>query len=305
MTEQIKNINNLEELRALFQTQFGKDGAMTARLKNAKNLSDGERTELNREKEELQAAFKTREQEIEEANIMAALADEKIDVTRSPEPVRIGRIHPMRRGVAEMSRVLIGMGYTMASGPEIETDWYNFEALNFAPHHPAREMQDSFFIDGGNIMRTHTSSVQIREMEKHGAPIKIFVPGWTYRREMDATHSPTFFQIEGLWIDTDVTVSDLVNDVKTFLARFFEREVKIRIRPSYFPFTEPSIELDMDWNGKWLEMFGAGQVHPNVLKNAGVDPNKYQGIAFGLGFDRFAMLKYGCNDIRKFYDGTL
>ena len=305
MLEQIKKIDNLDDLQKLYGETFGKNGTMTARLKEMKSLNDTERAALNIEKEELTAAFKTRQTELEDAAMMSALAVEKIDMTRTPAPVHAGRIHPLARAYGEISTVFATMGYDRASGPEIEDDWYNFTALNMLPNHPARDMQDTFFIEGGNVMRTQTSDIQIREMEKRGAPIKIFSPGAVYRREMDATHFPTFSQVEGLYIDTDITMTDLITDIKIFLSRFFERDAKIRVRPSYFPFTEPSIEFDMDWNGKWLELGGAGMVHPNVLKNAGVDATKFQGFAFGLGIDRLAMLKYGINDGRKFYDGDI
>ena len=174
-------------------------------------------------------------------------------------------------------------------------------------HHPARDMQDTFFLPNGNVMRTQTSAIQIRSMEKNGAPIKMFGIGATYRKEMDATHGPMFHQIEGLYIDKNITMSDLIGDVQEFLKRFFEMDnVELRIRPSYFPFTEPSIEIDMKWHGdKWLELMGAGMVHPNVLRNCGINPDEYQGFAFGFGWDRLAMLKYGLNDLRKLYDGDI
>ena len=197
----------------------------------------------------------------------------------------------------------------MWTGPEIEDDWHNFTALNTPSYHPARDMQDSFFLDNGNVLRTQTSAIQIRAMEEHGVPIKMFGVGRTYRKEMDATHSPMFGQIEGLYvdkIDAHITMSDLVATIRTMLERYFERKLEMRIRPSYFPFTEPSIEIDIKWNGdKWLEIAGAGMVHPNVLRNCGINPDEYQGFAFGFGWDRIAMLKFGLNDIRQFYDGDV
>ena len=231
----------------------------------------------------------------------------ELDLTRSAAPYAIGTRHPLSLVKEEIINIFSRLGYTVAEGPEVEDDWHVFSSLNFAADHPARDMQDTFFLENGNVMRTQTSAIQIRSMEKTGAPIKMFGIGATYRKEMDATHSPMFHQIEGLYIDKDVTMSDLIADVREFLKKFFEiDDVELRIRPSYFPFTEPSIEIDLKWQGKkWLEIMGAGMVHPNVLRNCGINPDEYQGFAFGFGWDRLAMLKYGLNDIRKFYDGDV
>jgi len=310
MLNQIKNINSIEELTALHAVTFGKNGTMTLRLRDMKNLDNDARTMLNREKEELMAAFKTRQVELEDAAIMSALESQKLDATANINQKsaiinqKSGKIHPLTQALIEMSAILTDMGYAPRIGPEIEDDWHNFTALNTPAFHPARDMQDTFFVENGNVLRTQTSSIQIRSMEKEGAPIKIFCPGATYRKEMDATHSPMFHQIEGLNIDKNVTLSDMVSDIKIFLERFFGREFNMRIRPSYFPFTEPSVEVDVEWqSGVWLEIMGAGMVHPNVLKNVGVNPDVYQGFAFGFGWDRLAMLKYDLQDIRKFYEG--
>jgi phenylalanyl-tRNA synthetase alpha chain len=317
MLEQIKKINNVDGLQKLYSDTFGKNGTMTARLKEMKNLSDSERAALNQEKEKLQAAFKERQEQIEYDTMMAELATDKIDATRSPAPEVRGKIHPMTQILRDIGRVFQSMGYSLASGPEIEDDWHNFTALNVPPYHPARDMQDTFFIEGTNSMlRTQTSSIQIREMTKNGVPIKIYGPGATYRRDLDATHSPSFWQYEGLVIDKNITLQNLISDIKIFLERIFEsKDIAVRIRPSYFPFTEPSIEYDMQWDAKtglpskdsgaWIEMGGAGMVHPNVLNNCGINPDEYQGFAYGPGLDRLAMLKYGLNDIRKFYDGDI
>ena len=307
MQEQIKNINTLEELQSLYTATFGKNGTMTAKLKNMKNLDNDARAELNRENTELRELFKTRQTEIENAVMMAALQSQKLDVTLAPLPENRGTLHPLTQTLADVSSILESFGYTMWTGPEVEDDWHNFTALNTPEYHPARDMQDTFFLDNGNVMRTQTSAIQIRSMEKIGAPIKMFGIGATYRKEMDATHSPMFHQIEGLYIDKNITMSDLIADVREFLKRFFEMDdVKLRIRPSYFPFTEPSIEIDLMWqNKKWLEIMGAGMVHPNVLRNCNINPDEYQGFAFGFGWDRLAMLKYGLNDIRQFYDGDV
>ncbi|MDR2268715.1 MAG: phenylalanine--tRNA ligase subunit alpha [Rickettsiales bacterium] len=319
ITHHISHIASLDDLQKLYSDTFGKNGTMTARLKTMKDLPEVERAALNEEKEKLQSLFRERQSEIENEAIMAALLKDKTDVTRSPTPEQTGKIHPMTQSFKEIRAIFQGMGYSFASGPEIEDDWHLFKALNFPDHHPARDMQDSFFIDGTpNILRTQTTSVQIRELEKNGAPLKIFAAGTTYRREIDATHAPAFHQIDGVVIDRNgnITLSNLVSDLKVFLCRFFETEdIVLRVRPSYFPFTEPSIEIDMQWDknagrpskdsGSWLELVGAGMIHPNVLKNCNVDPEKYQGFAFGFGWDRLPMLKYGLNDIRKFYDGDI
>ena len=307
MQEQIKNINTLEELNALYASVFGKNGTMTLRLKQMAGMSNEERAALNLENTALRDAFKTRQAEIENAVMMAALEKEKVDATLDPMPENYGTLHPLTQSLAEISAALESFGYEMRTGPEIEDDWHNFTALNTPAHHPARDMQDTFFMPNGNVMRTQTSAIQIRAMEKEGVPIKIFCPGATYRKEMDATHSPMFHQIEGLYIDKDITMSDLIADVRAFLSRFFGMDsVELRIRPSYFPFTEPSIEIDIKWrDGKWLEIMGAGMVHPNVLRNCGIDPDTYQGFAFGFGWDRLAMLKYDLPDIREFYNGDV
>lgn len=307
MLEQIKNITNLEKLQELYTATFGKGGTMTARLKQMKDLDNDARAALNTENTELRAAFKLRQSEIETADLMKKLASQKLDATLNPAPESRGGLHPQTRALADISNILESFGYTMQTGPEVEDDWHNFTALNTPEYHPARDMQDSFFLLNGNVLRTQTSAIQIRSMEKFGVPIKIFGIGSTYRKEMDATHAPMFHQIEGLYIDKNITMCDLIGDVKAFLQKFFEMDdVKLRIRPSYFPFTEPSIEIDLLWQGKkWLEIMGAGMVHPNVLRNCGVNPDEYQGFAFGFGWDRLAMLKYGLNDIRQFYDGDI
>ena len=307
MQEQIKNINSLEELQSLYAATFGKNGTMTAKLKNMKNLDNDARAELNRENSELRELFKVRQSELENAAMMAGLQKQKLDVSLNREPENSGSLHPVTRALEDVSAILESFGYEMWTGPEIEDDWHNFTALNTPEYHPARDMQDTFFLPNGNVMRTQTSAIQIRSMEKNGAPIKMFGIGATYRKEMDATHGPMFHQIEGLYIDKNITMSDLIADVREFLKKFFEiDDVELRIRPSYFPFTEPSIEIDLKWQGKkWLEIMGAGMVHPNVLRNCGINPDEYQGFAFGFGWDRLAMLKYGLNDIRKFYDGDV
>lgn len=307
LNEQIKKIKSLDELQELYTSVFGKNGTMTVRLKEMKNLDNDARAELNRENTELRELFKTRQTELENAALDAALAGEKLDVTLNAKPENRGTLHPLTQSLYEISKILESFGYTRHIGPEIEDDWHNFTALNTPSYHPARDMQDTFFLPNGNVMRTQTSAIQVRAMESDGVPIKMFGIGSTYRKEMDATHGPMFGQIEGLYIDKDITLSDLVGDIRAFLERFFNLDnVDLRIRPSYFPFTDPSIEVDMKWNGeKWLEIMGAGMVHPNVLRNCGVDPNKYQGFAFGFGWDRLAMLKYNLPDLRDLYGNDI
>ena len=307
MHEQIKNINTLEELQALYTATYGKNGTMTLRLKEMKNLDNEARAALNVENANLRELFKTRQTEIENAVLMAGLQKQKLDMSLNPMPENMGTLHPLTHGLTEISGILESFGYKMYTGPEVEDDWHNFTALNTPMHHPARDMQDTFFLPNGNVLRTQTSAIQIRAMETDGVPIKMFGIGSTYRKEMDATHSPMFHQIEGLYIDENITMSDLIADVRAFLSRFFGIDnIELRIRPSFFPFTDPSIEIDMKWHGdKWLEIMGAGMVHPNVLRNCGIDPDMYQGFAFGFGWDRLVMLKYGLNDIRQFYDNDV
>ena len=309
MQDKIKSIDTLEELQSLYTATFGKNGTMTAKLKTMATLSNDERAAVNAENAELRKAFKERQTELEQIALNAKLSGEYVDVTMDVEPKNHGTLHPLTETLSQIGSILESLGYTMWTGPEIEDDWHNFTALNTPSYHPARDMQDSFFLDNGNVLRTQTSAIQIRAMEQNGVPIKMFGVGRTYRKEMDATHSPMFGQIEGLYvdkIDTHITMSDLVATIRTMLERFFERKLEMRIRPSYFPFTEPSIEIDIKWNGdKWLEIAGAGMVHPNVLRNCGIDPNEYQGFAFGFGWDRIAMLKFDLPDIRKFYDGDI
>ena len=305
MKEQIANVKTLEELQDLYTNVFGKNGTMTQKLKNMANLSNEERTIVNAENTELRQLFREKQSELETAALNAKLATEFVDVTLDVEPKNRGTLHPLTQTLKEISGIMEDMGYTLWVGPEIEDDWHNFTALNTPDYHPARDMQDTFFLENGNVMRTQTSAIQIRAMEKMGAPIKMFAVGATYRKEMDATHSPMFHQIESLYIDKNITLSDLIGTMRTLLSRFFERDIELRIRPSYFPFTEPSVEFDMKWGDKWLEICGAGMVHPNVLKNCNINPDEYQGFAFGFGWDRLAMLKYGLDDIRAFYDGDV
>lgn len=305
MKDKIKNVKSLEELQKMYSDTFGKNGTMTAKLKNMANLSNEERSIINAENAELRQLFKEKQNELEMVALNAKLATEYVDVTLDCGPQNRGTLHPLTQTLKELSVIMESFGFTLWTGPEIEDDWHNFTALNTPEYHPARDMQDTFFLENGNVMRTQTSAIQIRAMEKHGAPIKIFAIGSTYRKEMDATHAPMFGQMEGLYVDKNITLSDLVATMRALLSKFFERDIQLRIRPSYFPFTEPSIEMDMKWGDRWLEICGAGMVHPNVLKNCNINPNEYQGFAFGFGWDRMAMLKYNLNDIRPIYDGDI
>lgn len=309
MQEQIKNINNLEELQALYTATFGKNGTMTARLKEMKNLDNDARVALNLENTQLRELFKTRQSEIENAVLMDGLKKQKLDVSLNPMPENRGTLHPLTQSFKEVVNIFESLGYTYMTGPEIEDDWHNFTALNTPMHHPARDMQDTFFLPNGNVMRTQTSAVQIRAMEKNGVPIKMFTVGQCYRKELDATHSAMFGQIEGLYIDTiekGVNLSDMLATMRTFASKYFEKDdLELRIRPSYFPFTDPSIEIDMKFGDKWMELLCGGMVHPNVLKNCNINPDKYQGFAFGFGWARLVMIKYGLNDIRAFTDSDV
>ena len=308
MKEKIKKVNYLEDLQALYTETFGKNGTMTQKLKNMANLSNEERAVINAENTELRQLFKDKQNELELAALNAKLATEKIDVTLDTEPKNRGTIHPLTQSAKEIKDIFESMGFTLMTGPEIEDDWHNFTALNTPEYHPARDMQDTFFLENGNVMRTQTSAVQIRSMEKMGAPIKMFTVGQCYRRELDASHSVMFGQIEGLYVDKiekNINLSDLLGIMRTFATRFFGKEMEMRIRPSYFPFTEPSIEIDMKWGDKWFELLCGGMVHPNVLRNCNINPDEYQGFAFGFGWARLAMLKYGLNDIRAFTDGDI
>lgn len=309
MHEQIKNINTLDELQSLYTATFGKNGTMTARLREMKNLDNDARAAINRENTELRELFKTRQAEIENAVLMSSLEKQKLDVSLNPMPENRGTLHPLTQSFKEVVNIFESLGYTYMTGPEIEDDWHNFTALNTPMHHPARDMQDSFFLLNGNVLRTQTSAVQIRAMEKNGVPIKMFTVGQCYRKELDATHSAMFGQIEGLYIDTiekGVNLSDMLATMRTFASKYFEKDdLDLRIRPSYFPFTDPSIEIDMKFGDKWMELLCGGMVHPNVLKNCNINPDKYQGFAFGFGWARLIMIKYGLNDIRAFTDSDV
>lgn len=299
-------LDRLEQLRVNY---LGKKGQLSAILGGMGKLDASDRPRIgglaNELKELLQSELDRQRQALESAQIQAQLAAEILDVTL-PGVVRPqGRKHPLNSTIDRVIDLFVGLGYTVATGPEMESDYYNFEALNTPPDHPARDMQDTFYLPDGNLLRTHTSSVQIHYMEQHEPPIRIIAPGRCCRRDtVDATHSATFHQIEILAIDRDLTFTDLKGTIKEFLRQLFgERE--IRFRASYFPFTEPSAEVDIQWQGKWLEVLGCGMVDPNVLKNVGYDPEIYTGFAAGFGVERLAMVLHQIDDIRRVYGSDL
>ena len=298
----------LENAKAKY---LGKSGALTELLKGLGKLSAAERpaagAAINEAKQDLEAALAARRAALADAKLATQLAADALDVSLPGRGRGSGTLHPLSRVLERVETLFHSLGFEVADGPEIEDDFHNFTALNTPENHPARSMQDTFYVEGGMVLRTHTSPIQVRYMETHAPPIKIIAPGRVYRVDSDATHSPMFHQVEGLWIDRDVTFADLKGTITEFLRRFFEREdLKVRFRPSFFPFTEPSAEIDMAFgDGGWLEIMGSGQVHPNVLRSVGIDPEQYQGFAFGMGPDRLAMLRYGVNDLRVFYENDL
>jgi len=261
---------------------------------------------INQVKEALEAALNRRRDAIQAKKLAAQLAGEALDVTLPGRGMGMGGLHPVTRTLERIESLFRSVGFAVATGPEIETDFYNFTALNIPENHPARAMHDTFYVDDKHVLRTHTSPVQVHYMQNHQPPLKIIVPGRVYRVDSDATHSPMFHQVEGLWVDEQVSFANLKGVVQDFLQRFFERDdLQVRFRPSFFPFTEPSAEMDMSWNGGWLEIGGCGMVHPNVLKHVNVDSEKYVGFAFGMGVERLAMLRYGVNDLRLFFENDL
>ncbi|MCC6197267.1 MAG: phenylalanine--tRNA ligase subunit alpha [Burkholderiales bacterium] len=298
----------LENAKARY---LGKSGALTELLKGLGKLPAAERpaagAAINVAKQELEDALTARRSAIADAKLARKLAADALDVSLPGRTRGIGALHPLTRVQERVETLFRSMGFTVADGPEIEDDFHNFTALNTPENHPARSMQDTFYVEGGMVLRTHTSPIQVRYMETHAPPIKIIAPGRVYRVDSDATHSPMFHQVEGLWIDRDVTFADLKATIVQFLRRFFERDdLEVRFRPSFFPFTEPSAEIDMAFgDGGWLEIAGSGQVHPNVLRAVNIDPEEFQGFAFGMGPDRLAMLRYGINDLRLFYENDL
>ena len=307
--EAAQDFNALEQIKARY---LGKTGELTGLLKTLGQMSPEERktigAHINECKNQFQTAFNAKRDTLNEAKLQAQLAAEALDITLPGRAQEHGGLHPVTLTLQRVVELFHGMGFEVADGPEIEDDFHNFQALNIPANHPARAMQDTFYVENGDVLRTHTSPIQIRYMlDKKEPPIRIIAPGRVYRVDSDATHSPMFHQAEGLWVEEGVTFADLKAVFTDFIRRFFERDdLQVRFRPSFFPFTEPSAEIDiMGENGKWLEVGGCGLVHPNVLKNVNIDPEKYTGFAFGIGLDRFAMLRYNVNDLRLFFDNDL
>lgn len=308
-TEAIAVAESLDRLEQLRVNYLGKKGQLSQILRGMGKLDKSDRPRIgslaNEVKEALQTHLDDRRQTLQTQQIEAQLKAETLDVTMPGVYRPQGRIHPLNGVIDRALDIFVGLGYTVATGPEMESDYYNFEALNTPPDHPARDMQDTFYLPDGNLLRTHTSSVQIRYMEKHDPPLRIVAPGRVYRRDtVDATHSAVFHQVELLAIDKGLTFTDLKGTLKQFLYQMFG-ELPIRFRPSYFPFTEPSAEVDVQWKGKWLEVLGCGTVDPNVLKAVGYDPEVYTGFAAGFGVERFAMVLHQIDDIRRLYSSDL
>ncbi len=308
-TSAIAAAASLDQLEQLRVSYLGKKGQLSQVLGSMGKLSPEERPGIgalaNEIKETLQASLDQKRTDLQAAAIQSRLEAETLDVTMPGVYRPQGRIHPLNSVMDRVLDIFMGLGYTVATGPEMETDYYNFEALNTPADHPARDMQDTFYLPDGNLLRTHTSSVQIRYMEQHQPPVRIVAPGRVYRRDtVDATHAAVFHQIELLAVDEGLTFNDLKGTIKEFLRQMFG-ELPIRFRASYFPFTEPSAEVDLQWQGKWLEVMGCGMVDPNVLKTVGYDPEKYTGFAAGFGVERFAMVLYQIDDIRRVYNSDL
>ena len=312
--DDIAAADTLEALDALRVSLLGKSGIVTAALKALGALPPEEKkargAEVNRAKERLADAISARKAQLEQIELDRRLASERVDVTLPGRNAERGGLHPITRTLDRVVEIFARLGYELADGPEIETDWYNFEALNFPPDHPARTMHDTFWFPDGRLLRTHTSPVQIRAATGRTPPIRLISIGKVYRSDSDQTHSPMFHQIEGLLIGEDVSFADLKGTLAEFVRAFFERDFEMRFRPSYFPFVEPGAEVDIRWDredgtSSWLEVLGCGMMHPNVLRACQIDPERYTGFAFGMGGERFAMLRYGVNDLRQFFENDL
>jgi phenylalanyl-tRNA synthetase alpha chain len=326
MLDRILAAESLQQLDNVRVALLGKSGEITAKLKSLGSMDPDTRAaeapKIHALREQVSEAIADRKESLEAAELERKLATEKIDLSLPAAEMPQGTVHPVSQVMDELAEIFADLGFTVAEGPEIETQWYNFTALNMPENHPARAMQDTFYLEPHGdeeprVLRTHTSPVQIRAMEARGAPIYVIAPGRVYRSDSDATHTPMFHQVEGLVIDKGITLGHLKWTLETFLKAFFERDdVVLRMRPSYFPFTEPSAEVDVGWSiekGRrvvggqegWMEVLGSGMVHPRVIANCGLDPNEWQGFAFGCGIDRLAMLKYGMDDLRAFFDGDI
>ncbi len=315
---QAQSLPDLDQVRVRY---LGKKGLLTEYLKTLGNLSPAERPQagqaVNAAKESTQAALEARRMALEGAALTAKLAAESLDVTLQGRGQVTGGLHPITRTLERIERLFAQVGFEVAEGPEVESDYYNFEALNIPAHHPARAMHDTFYFNSNTVLRTHTSPVQIRVMKDRQPPLRVIAPGRVYRCDSDLTHTPMFHQVEGFMIDENVSFADLKGMLDDFLRAFFERDLKVRFRPSYFPFTEPSAEVDIQCvmcDGKgcrvckhtgWLEVLGCGMIHPQVFANVGIDNERYTGFAFGMGVERLTMLRYGVNDLRLFFENDL
>ena len=309
--DQAADENALDQVRVQY---LGKKGELTQQLKSLGKLSAEERpaagAKINEAKQQVQDAITVKRTMMAANALSKQLAQESIDVTLPGRGQDIGGLHPVTMTIERIENFFAQIGFSVAQGPEIEDDYHNFEALNIPAHHPARAMHDTFYFGDGTLLRTHTSGVQVRTMEKQQPPIRIICPGRVYRCDSDQTHSPMFHQIEGLLVDDNISFADLKGILHNFLNVFFERDLQVRFRPSYFPFTEPSIEVDIGYQGedgeqKWLEVLGCGMVHPKVFEHSGIDTEKYTGFAFGMGVERLAMLRYGVKDLRMFFENDL
>ncbi|BBG89514.1 MULTISPECIES: phenylalanine--tRNA ligase subunit alpha [Aeromonas] len=305
--EGVSDIAALDEIRVKY---LGKKGFFTEQMKGLGALSAEERPAagavINQAKQQVQDALNARREALEVAVLNQKLAAATIDVSLPGRRIENGGLHPVTRTIERIERLFGEMGFKVARGPEIEDGFHNFDALNIPAHHPARTDHDTFYFDPDLMLRTHTSGVQIRTMEHQQPPIRIIAPGRVYRNDYDMTHTPMFHQVEGLLVDEHASFTELKGILHDFLRNYFEEDLTIRFRPSYFPFTEPSAEVDvMGKNGKWLEVLGCGMVHPNVLRSVGIDPEKYSGFAFGMGVERLTMLRYGVNDLRAFFENDL
>ena len=309
----LEQLNKATDSQALDQVRvqyLGKKGELTSQLKSLGQLPAEERPQagekINLAKQQVQDALNQRKALLDAEAMNARLASEAVDVTLPGRSQPSGGLHPVTRTLERIEDFFSTLGFSVEEGPEVEDDYHNFEALNIPAHHPARAMHDTFYFDAHTLLRTHTSPVQIRTMEKQQPPIRIICPGRVYRCDSDMTHSPMFHQVEGLLVDENISFADLKGILQQFLRAFFEQDLRVRFRPSYFPFTEPSIEVDVDrGDGRWLEVLGCGMVHPRVFEMSGIDPEKYTGFAFGMGVERLAMLRYGVDDLRLFFDNDI
>tara|TARA_Y100000589_G_scaffold49622_1_gene41343 strand:- start:215 stop:1228 length:1014 start_codon:yes stop_codon:yes gene_type:complete len=318
---EISNSNDLRSLDEVRVSFLGKKGELTTLLKSLGQMDPTERPKageaINQAKSAIQDAIEHRKASLASSQLEEELASGSIDITLPGRRSFLGGLHPVTQVLNRIEELFIGSGYEVVTGPEVEDEYHNFEALNIPEHHPARAMHDTFYFGDGSLLRTHTSPSQVRTMEKQNPPIRVICPGRVYRRDSDLTHSPMFHQVEGLVVDEGISFADLKGTLTEFLMKFFEKELAVRFRPSYFPFTEPSAEVDVqcvNCNGKgcrvcsntgWLEVLGSGMVHPNVLNMSGIDTEKYSGFAFGFGADRLAMLLYEVNDLRLFFESDL